>query len=79
MVGPHKGPILDFDWKNSLCVSGDRNGIVAYWDINKTDIVKKNNSHNGGVNKICILENINEKVVATAGLKDGTLKLYDLR
>lgn len=45
MVGPHKAPILDFDWKNSLCISGDRNGIMSYWDINKTDVLKKNKSH----------------------------------
>ena len=55
MMGPHKAPILDFDWYNSLCVSGDRNGMVAYWDINKTDVVHKCKSHNGGVNKISIL------------------------
>lgn len=79
MVGPHKAPILDFDWKNSLCVSGDRDGRVAFWDINKTDVVKKCKFHTGGVNKICILENTNEKLVASGGLKDGLLNIFDLR
>jgi hypothetical protein len=35
LFGPHKEAILDFDWKNSLAVSGDKSGIVAFWDINE--------------------------------------------
>ena len=33
MYGPHKNAILDFDWRNSLLVSGDKNGCVAFWDL----------------------------------------------
>ena len=35
MFGPHRDAILDFDWNNSLAVSGDKSGIVAFWDINE--------------------------------------------
>ena len=35
LVGPHKKPILDFVHKNSLVISGDKNGIIGLWDINK--------------------------------------------
>lgn len=31
LFGPHKDPILDFDWKNSLVVSGDKGGTLAFW------------------------------------------------
>lgn len=29
--GPHQNAILDFDWKNSLLVSGDKNGLIVFW------------------------------------------------
>lgn len=35
LFGPHRDAILDFDWKNSLAVSGDKSGVVAFWDINE--------------------------------------------
>jgi len=31
LVGPHKAAVLDFDWRNSLVVSGDKSGVVAFW------------------------------------------------
>ena len=31
LFGPHKQPILDFDWHNSLIASGDKNGTVVLW------------------------------------------------
>ena len=31
LAGPHKAAVLDFDWHNSLLVSGDKNGVVAFW------------------------------------------------
>lgn len=30
----HKDAVLDFEWVNSLCVSGDRSGGIALWDVN---------------------------------------------
>lgn len=35
LFGPHKEAVLDFEWKNSLLVSGDKNGVVAMWVNNK--------------------------------------------
>lgn len=40
MFGPHKNAIVDFEWKNSLCVSGDKDGVVSFWDINGILFVK---------------------------------------
>ena len=30
----HKDPVVEFEWNNSLVVSGDRGGSMALWDIN---------------------------------------------
>ena len=34
LAGPHKDPIFDFAWHNSLLISGDKKGVMAIWDIN---------------------------------------------
>ena len=31
LIGPHKEAIMDFEWENSLLVSGDKAGVVAIW------------------------------------------------
>jgi len=31
LVGPHKSPVLDFDWHFSLLVSGDKDGFLGFW------------------------------------------------
>lgn len=31
LIGPHKEAIMDFEWENSLLVSGDKSGVVAIW------------------------------------------------
>lgn len=31
MYGPHKDAVLDFAWNNSLVVSGDKGGTIAFW------------------------------------------------
>ena len=34
LFNAHKDPIVEFEWRNSLVVSGDRGGSMAIWDIN---------------------------------------------
>lgn len=31
LAGEHKGPVLEFDWHNSLVASGDKNGLLIFW------------------------------------------------
>jgi len=31
LLGPHKEAIMDFEWNNSLIVSGDKSGVIAFW------------------------------------------------
>jgi WD40 repeat protein len=35
LKGAHKSIVREFDWHNSLLVSGDKDGYVAFWDINE--------------------------------------------
>ena len=66
---------MEFEWKNSLCVSGDRSGGVAWWDINNGTPIYKKMVHNGGVSKVLI----NQDLIVTSGLKDGALTVSDIR
>lgn len=43
---------MEFEWRNSLCVSGDRAGSVAFWDINRGDPLKSVKIHGGAVGKV---------------------------
>jgi WD40 repeat protein len=31
LIGPHKNAVLEMAWKNSLVVSGDKDGVVVFW------------------------------------------------
>jgi len=45
---------MEFEWKNSLAVSGDRVGGLAFWDINRAEPLKKIQAHGSAVSKICL-------------------------
>ena len=67
--------MTEFQWKNSLCVSGDRNGGVAIWDINTGTPLISNQMHSGAVAQIHMVNGL----IFTSGLRDGTLKAIDMR
>lgn len=48
LYGPHKKAILDMDWRNSLVVSGDKAGVVAFW-VGKKILNKFRISMLGGI------------------------------
>ena len=52
LAGTHTKPVTEFDWKNSLCVSGDRDGMLCLWDINKGKCIKSKKVHGGQVSRI---------------------------
>lgn len=60
-------------------VSGDKNGVLATWDINKEKHINKINAHNGGIGKVEFVTSHDQYLIATGGLKDGSLSLFDLR
>ena len=47
----HKEAVLEFSWANSLCVSGDKAGGIAIWDINCGKALLSRQAHAGAVAK----------------------------
>ena len=72
---------MEFAWQNSLCVSGDRKGGLAFWDINRAEPLKTLNAHAGGaVSKIVLYsDDRTNSLVLSAGQRDGKLNVFDMR
>jgi len=79
LVGPHKAPVLDFLFRNSLIVSGDKNGMLAFWDLNRGEAIFEARCHGQGVGIISFFDNQEDRLICTGGLKDGIVNLWDLR
>lgn len=80
LTGPHKSPVLEFDWHNSLLVSGDKDGYVAFWDINEGKPFKVAKAHTGGVSQVRLFsDSMKHHLVITAGISDGVLCIHDMR
>lgn len=80
LYGPHKNAVLDFDWKNSLVVSGDKNGVVAFWDINAGRHVAKMQAHGKGVGSCRLYsDNVDQHLIVTTGQLDGIVNVFDMR
>lgn len=79
LVGRHKNPVMDFDWRNRLVVSGDKAGLVVFWDINTGQSVFESKCHRGGVNCVRLFDHRDSALAVTGGLKDGIVNLFDLR
>ena len=79
LVGKHKNPIIDFDWKNRLVVSGDKSGLCVFWDINTGQSVFQSRCHKGGVSCVKLFNQDEGGVAVTGGLKDGIVNIFDLR
>ena len=64
----HKDAVVEFAWQNSLAVSGDRVGGLAFWDINRGDPLMVKKGHGGAISKISLFsDQRTENVVLTAG------------
>ena len=78
--GPHKSAVMDFDWNNSLLVSGDRQGVVSFWDINEGEPVMFKTIHSGAVAKVKLFSDGGaNNLVLTSGTNDGVLAIHDMR
>jgi WD40 repeat protein len=77
----HREPVVEFAWRNSLVVSGDRGGSMAIWDINTGQCVTKlPGVHQGALSKIALFsDGQNNNVFLSTGLKDGGLAAHDMR
>jgi WD40 repeat protein len=68
LSGPHGKAVTEFDWRNSLCVSGDRDGLLCVWDINKAKCIKSRKVHNGQVSKIVLYsDGANANLILSGG------------
>ena len=64
----HKDAVMEFEWVNSLCVSGGRDGSVAVWDINTGTPVQQIMAHAGPVSKIAFYsDGVSKNIFITAG------------
>jgi WD40 repeat protein len=73
--------VVEFAWRNSLCVSGDRGGSMAIWDINTGQPIKLlPGAHKGAISKIKFFsDDSNNNLIISSGLKDGHLVCHDMR
>ncbi|EGR32849.1 WD40 repeat protein [Ichthyophthirius multifiliis] len=80
LFGPHKDAVLDFAWNNSLIVSGDKTGTIAFWDINTGTAIKSSKIHKGAVSQILLYsDGSNHNYIVSAGLNDGAISFQDMR
>lgn len=77
LVGRHKSPVMDFDWRGRLLASGDKTGLCVFWDIDTGQPVFESKCHKGGVNCVRLLDR--RGLAVTGGLKDGIVNIFDLR
>lgn len=74
LSGGHSKPVVEFAWRNSLCVSGDKDGRVCVWDINKCKCIKTYAAHSGQVSKIFLhSDGADSNIIATGGATVQTL------
>ncbi len=68
LTGRHTQPVTEFDWKNSLCVSGDRDGNLCVWDINKAKCIKSKKAHSGQVSRVLLFsDGANSNLIFSGG------------
>ena len=76
----HKDAVVEFNWINSLCVSGDRSGNMMVWDINTGQSMRSiPGVHRGAVSKIEFFSDGTQNLIFSVGSKDGTLSAVDMR
>jgi WD40 repeat protein len=72
-------PVTTFTWNNSLIVSGERTGKVAFWDINTGKNFYTMACHTDAIHKLSFsIDGGNYNLLASCG-KDGKVAVCDLR
>ena len=71
----HCAPVICFDTKDSVIISGGENGTLRMTNINSGKILSSYEDHEDSVESIQIYPNL--PIFSTASL-DGTLKMWDL-
>lgn len=68
LMGAHKDAVMDFIWHNSLLVSGDKNGLLAIWDLNEGKAVHAIKTHKGAVSNIKFASDGDDRLILSTGL-----------
>lgn len=80
LKGVHKGPVTEFQWINSLCVTAGRDGLLGLWDINTEKCLFSQNIHKGQISKVKFhSDGLDCNLIITAGINDGMINLIDMR
>jgi WD40 repeat protein len=80
LKGVHKGPVTEFEWKNSLCVTAGRDGQIALWDINTERCLQSQVLHKGQVGRVKFhTDELDTNLILSAGMNDGVLNGIDMR
>ena len=80
LCGVHKGPVTEFEWKNSLVASAGKDGLIAIWDLNVQKCISKENAHAGQISKILFnSDGIDNNLIISAGSNDGSISAIDMR
>jgi WD40 repeat protein len=80
LIDIHKYPITNFNWINSFCFSSDKNGNIAFWDINTQNCFSNCKLHKGEITNIIFYEDIITKknnLIITSGY-DGFINVINL-
>lgn len=76
----HQAPVLTFDWHNSLVVSADKAGVLAYWDLNTGQCFYHRPTHRGQVQRVQLSSDAAAtNVVLSTGTNDGQVIATDMR
>ena len=79
LSGVHKGPVTEMNWQSSLCISTDKTGLCALWDINSEKCVSKNKWHMSQVSNVIFHSDVKNNLIITTGVNDGILNVVDMR
>jgi len=66
---------MEFDWHNSLLVSGDKAGILAIWvflyyikDLNEGKAIKAIKTHKGAISNVRLHSDKDSNIIVSTGL-----------
>lgn len=80
LKGIHKKPVTEFNFTNSILISGDRDGKTVFWDLNSEKSIITKQLHQGQISNIVFHSDQGDNnLILTSGINDGMLNVFDMR